>query len=51
MGWEWTCTVEMRGALVVKRQKRGGRDEAKMKEDGGNIRKMRRVVGLLEEGK
>ena len=28
----------------------GRRDEAKMKDNGGNIRKNRRVVGLLKEG-
>ena len=45
MGWEWVCTVEMRGGGGEARE-RG--DETK--ESGGeqmNIRKMRRVVELL----
>lgn len=42
--------LEMREKLVVRRQERGGRGEAKMKDNVWNIRKMRQVVELLKEG-
>ena len=48
MGWEWACTVEMRGGG------RGARERGdETKGEWGrqvNIRKMRRVVELLKEG-
>lgn len=51
MGWEleWTCMLEMREELVVRRQE-GGRGEAKMKDNVRNIREMRQAVELLKEG-
>ena len=38
------------GEAGGKEAREGRGDEAKMKEEGGNIKKMRRVVGLLKEG-
>ena len=51
MGWEWTCTVEMRGVLVVERKEEGG--GTRRGESGSRpveYKRMRRVVGLLKEG-
>jgi hypothetical protein len=50
MGWEWTCTVEMREMLLVVKRQEGGDEIKRERRERVEYKEDERVVELLKEG-